>query len=149
MSFGDGTILLGVGEGKTVHVLVNPHTLKLVREEGSAAYSLVETTIVGDGPPLHIHKAEEEAFYVLDGEVNVRLGDRTVKGKAGSFVFIPRGTIHTFSNARSTPAKLLQIFSPPGFEQFFEEIDGLSDLNEIIAIAPKYGMEIVGPPLGA
>ena len=86
---------------------------------------------MGDGPPQHIHNAEEEAFYVLEGDVNIQIG-----------------------NAGSTPAKLLVIFSPPGFEQFFvevvgdEEIDTATFVERGMAAAQKYNLEIVGPPLG-
>jgi oxalate decarboxylase/phosphoglucose isomerase-like protein (cupin superfamily) len=48
---------------------------------------------------------------------------------AGSFVLIPRGTVHTFWNAGSTPAKLLVIFSPAGFEQFFVEVVGDEEID--------------------
>jgi hypothetical protein len=73
---------------------------------------------------------------------------------AGSFVLIPRGTVHTFGNAGSTPAKLLVILSPPGFEQYFieivgdEEIDTATFIERGMAAAQKYNLEIVGPPLG-
>ncbi len=107
----------------------------------------------GDGPPQHIHKTEDEAFYVLEGEINVLLGERTIRAKAGSFVLIPRGTVHTFSRVGQEPAKLLAIFSPPGVEQFFDEAvdldvtDTEAYVAKAIALAEKYNMEIVGPPL--
>ena len=104
---------------------------------------MLEVNVTGGGPPQHIHKAEEEGFYVLEGEVNIKIGDRTIVGTAGSFVVIPRGTVHTFWNAGSKPSKLLVIFSPPGFEQFFFEAG-----DEELDIAKKYNIEVVGPPLG-
>ena len=105
------------------------------------------------GPPQHIHKAEDEAFYVLEGEVAVLLGERTIRATAGSFVLIPRGTVHAFSRIGQEPAKLLAIFSPPGFERFFEDAVDLdvtdtdAYLAKANALAEKYNMEIVGPPL--
>ncbi len=115
---------------------------------------MLEVVVAGDGPPQHIHKAEEEAFYVLEGEVNIKIGEQTIRGTVGSFVLIPRGTIHTFWNAGPTHAKLLGIFSPPGFEQFFvevvgdEEVDTATFVERGMAVAEKYNLEIVGPPLG-
>jgi quercetin dioxygenase-like cupin family protein len=154
MSFSDGGITLGPGEGKTIEVPGHPITYKATKEDTEGAYSLLEVTVISDGPPQHIHKAEEEAFYVLEGEVNIQIGDQTIRGMAGSFVLIPRGTVHTFGNAGSTPAKLLVILSPPGFEQYFieivgdEEIDTATFIERGMAAAQKYNLEIVGPPLG-
>jgi mannose-6-phosphate isomerase-like protein (cupin superfamily) len=125
-----------------------------MKEDTGGAYSLLETIVTGDGPPQHIHKAEEEALYVLEGEINIKMGDQTIRGTAGSFVLVPRGTVHTFWNAGSTPAKLLGIISPPGLEQFFievvgeEEIDAATFAERRMAVAQKYNLEVVGPPLG-
>jgi mannose-6-phosphate isomerase-like protein (cupin superfamily) len=154
MSFSGGGINLGPGEGKTINMLGISITFKAMKEDTGGAYSLLEAIVMGSGPPQHIHKAEEEAFYVLEGEVNVQIGDQTIRGAAGSFVLIPRGTVHTFWNAGSTPAKLLGILSPPGFEQFFIEVVGEEEMDTAtlaergMAAAQKYNMEIVGPPLG-
>ena len=119
------------------------HILKATKQDTAGAYSLIEANITGGGPPQHIHKAEEEAFYILEGEVNIKIGEETIRATVGSFVVIPRGTVHTFWNAGPTPSKLLVIFSPPGFEQFFFEAG-----DEEIDMAKKYNIEVVGPPLG-
>jgi quercetin dioxygenase-like cupin family protein len=119
---------------------------KAVGGDTGGNYSLIECTIMGEGPPPHIHQAEEEAFYVLEGEVNVQLGDTMVRGTAGSFVLVPRGTVHTFSKVGDEPAKILVIISPAGLEQFFTEIDGVTDVDKILTLAPKYNLEIMGPP---
>jgi quercetin dioxygenase-like cupin family protein len=146
MSFGNRSIVLGPGEGEVVSVLGDPYTYKVVGGDTEGNYSLIECTTVADGPPPHIHKAEEEAFYVLEGEVNVTIGDQTIRGAAGSFVLIPRGTVHTFSTVGTEPAKMLLIISPAGFEQFFTEIDGVTDVDKIMTLAPRYNLTITGPP---
>ena len=154
MSFADGSITIGPGEGKTIQVPGHPITYKATKEDTGGAYSLLEAMITGEGPPQHIHKTEEEAFYILEGEVNIKIGEQTIRGTVGSFVLIPRGTVHTFWNAGPTPSKLLGIFSPPGFEQFFvevvgdEEIDTATFVERAMTVAQKYNVEIVGPPLG-
>jgi mannose-6-phosphate isomerase-like protein (cupin superfamily) len=145
MSFPHGEIVLGAGEGKTISVLGASYTYKAAKEETRGAYALIEHTVAGDGPPPHIHATEEEAFYLLEGELNVVIGERTVTAKAGAFVLVPRGTVHTFSKAGTASAKVLVIISPAGFEKFFEEIAGPPDLDKIKALAPKYNLEIVGP----
>jgi quercetin dioxygenase-like cupin family protein len=146
MSFHHGGSILGAGAGKTISVLGDSYTYKAAKEETGGAYALIEGTVVGDGPAPHIHTTEEEAFDVLEGELNVLVGERPVTATAGAFVLGPRGTVHTFSKAGTASAKILIIISPAGFEQFFEEIAGPPDLEKLMALAPKYHLEIVGPP---
>jgi len=143
MSLGQGRVVLGTGEGKTISVLGDSYTYKATKEETGGAYALIEVTIVGDGPPPHIHATKEEAFYVLEGELNVLIGESTIKASAGAFVLVPRGTVHTFSKVGGASAKVLIIISPAGFEKFFEEIAGPPDFETIMALAPKYNLEIV------
>ena len=145
MSFRHEGIVLGAGEGKTISVLGDSYTYKAAKEETGGAYALIEGMVVGDGPPPHIHATEEEAFYVLEGELSVLIGERSMTATAGSFVLVPRGTVHTFSKAGTASAKILIIISPAGFEKFFEEIAGPPDLEKIMSLAPKYNLEIVGP----
>ena len=120
---------------------------------------MFESVVPGNGPTQQIHKTEEEAFYVLEGEVNIKVGEQIVRGTAGSFVLIPRGTVHTFWNVGPTPAKLLVIPYPPGFEQVFaevcgdlgeeaEELDRATYVERPKAVSEKYNQEIVGPPRG-
>ena len=159
MSFVHGAITLGPGEGRVIQAPGHSITLKATAEGTGGAYSLLEVVVPGNGPTQHIHKTEEEAFYILEGGVNIKIGDETIRGTVGSFVLIPRGTVHTFWNVGPTPAKLLVIFSPPGFEQFFfevwgergedeEEMDHATHIERLKAVSEKYNVEIVGPPLG-
>ncbi len=73
------------------------------------------------------------------------MGGQSVRGKAGFFVIIPRGAVHTFWGV-TKPAKLLKTISPPGFERFFEELDGVTDLARIAAVSSKYSVEFVEQP---
>ncbi len=98
------------------------------------------------GPPLHIHKEEDEFFYVLDGEFAIQLGDCIRMAPAGSFVYIPKNVEHTYRNVRETPGKLLGGVTPAGFEEFFEELPGV-DAETIEALAKKHAMDSVGPPI--
>ncbi len=115
---------------------------------------MLEVELDGDGPPLHIHKSEDESFYVLEGEINLLVGERNIRATAGSLIFVPKGTIHTFSQIGHQPAKFLVTYSPSGFEKFFDEaVDlGVMDTEAYItkanALADKYNMEVVGPPIG-
>jgi len=155
MSTNDGNIVLGPGEGKIILVPGHRVTHKISGEDTGGRFLLMEVELTGDGPPQHIHKTENEAFFVLEGEINVLLGERTFIAKVGSFVRIPRGTVHTFCRIEKKNAKLLAMFSPAGFEKFFDEAVDLdvTDTEAYIAkakaLANKYNMEIVGPPLDA
>ena len=89
------------GEGPSVE---NPTggrlTFKAMGDETGGALTVVEATAApGEGPPLHVHRGQDETIYVLNGRYRVRLGERDLDAPAGAFVFIPRGTSHTWQNA--------------------------------------------------
>ena len=155
MSTSDENRVLAPGEGVMVPVPGHKITHKLSGEDTGGAFSLLEVELDGDGPPQHLHKNEDEVLYILEGEINVLLGERTFRAKAGAVVRIPRGTVHTFGRVEKKNAKLLIMFYPPGFEKFFDEAVGLdvTDTKAFVAraeaLAGKYHMELVGPPLDA
>jgi mannose-6-phosphate isomerase-like protein (cupin superfamily) len=68
------------------------------------------------GPPAHVHRDEDDAFYVLDGEMSFVLGEETVAAPAGTFVLVPPGIEHTFVNHTTTPVRMLNIHAPAGFD---------------------------------
>ncbi len=80
MSFSIQPTMLGPGEGRVIQVPGHPITYKATAEGTAGAYSLLEVVVAGNGPTQHIHKAEEEAFYILEGEVNVKVGEQTIRG---------------------------------------------------------------------
>ena len=147
MSSGDRTIILGPGEGQIESVLDLRFRFVVEGPDTRNAYAVVEITVAkpGDGAPQHIHKEEDEAFYVLEGEVKILVGDRTIVGTPGTFVHIPNGMVHAYAHAGKTPGRFLVFISPAGFEQFFKEVAGPPDMDKVNAVAQKYGMEIVGP----
>jgi quercetin dioxygenase-like cupin family protein len=111
----------------------------------------------GFGPPRHIHHQEEEASYLLDGEMTVQCGDREWTAGPAGFVFLPRGIPHAFVVTRG-PARGLQITAPSGFERFIAELgrpadrpglpDGMPpDIAALSEAGNRYGYETVGPPL--
>lgn len=93
----------------------------------------------GGGPPAHIHTREEEAFYVLSGELVFLAGEDEVRAPAGTFVNIPRGTKHRFRNDSASEAELIFWFAPAGIEGLFRELG--EHPEDIIAIGEKYGVE--------
>jgi len=97
---------------------------------------------VGAGP--HHHRERDELFYVLDGEVVLRIGDETHTARAGTFAFVPRETVHGFHNASRDSATLLVVHHPAGFEQFLEEMQTLAarqgSKEERAALAARFDM---------
>jgi quercetin dioxygenase-like cupin family protein len=92
----------------------------------------------------HYHTKIEEIFYVLEGELTLRAGDRVVRGGPGTFVFVPIGAAHSFGNPGSSPARMLLVTAPPGHERYFEELSALlaqggpPDPEAIAALRRKY-----------
>jgi mannose-6-phosphate isomerase-like protein (cupin superfamily) len=151
--------LVAPGEGPVVWFLANRMTIKATAETTGGRYGLVESLIApGFSPPLHVHHREDEAFWVLEGDVTMRCGDRTFRAGAGAFAFLPRGVPHTFVVEGDRPARMLTLLSPGGCEAMFVEAgrpaghDGLPptappDIARLKQVSEKYGSEIIGPPM--
>lgn len=148
-------IILGPGEGRTVPG-TDAITLKATGEETGGSIGFLEATSApGTGPPRHIHRSHDELFYVLEGEFLFLVGERQVSALPGTFVFIPRGTVHAAKVTGSVPGKVLAAYIPGGLEQSFEEFARLrtehgedTDRGRTVAeINEKYDSEFVGPPL--
>lgn len=153
MATDNNGIILGPDEGKVVLVPGHKIIHKVSGEDTGGAYSMAEVHLKGDGPPQHIHLAEDESFYIVEGEVKFLVGEKTFVAKAGAFVLIPKGTPHTFTRVEQKPAKFLVVYSPAGFEKFFDEAVDLdvTDTETYVvkaeALAKKYNMQVTGPPL--
>lgn len=147
------------GEGEAVWAVGDTYTFKGVSENTGGALALVEASIPPQsGPPPHLHHREDEAYYVLEGEIEVLDGDRTFVARSGSFVFIPRETVHRFKNIGTQTAKMLALAIPAGLEKFLREVGqpaqegqtapplGPEEAERTLAAAPRYGMEVQLPP---
>ncbi len=154
------TTYIPPGEGKSFWVAGEElATIKVRSENTGGAYAIVEMTCPPQvGPPPHIHHTQEEAFYVLEGEMEfVTDATTTTRATAGSLVSIPKGVLRDYRNVGSGPARVLVLFAPGGFEGFFEEVGELvtdqsappedpPDVERLVATAAKYGAEIPPPP---
>ena len=70
-----------------------------------------------DGPEPHVHDAEDDAFFVLEGELTFVLGEEELPAPAGTYVLVPPGVRHTFRNRRDEPARVLNVHAPAGFDR--------------------------------
>jgi mannose-6-phosphate isomerase-like protein (cupin superfamily) len=126
--------------------------LKIGSQETGGRYSLLEdVTPPGGGTPLHVHHREDEGFYVLEGEYLFEADGKRFEARTGDFVFVPRDIPHRFRNIGKTNGTILLTLEPGGLEIFFEELAAMSGSPDPARVAPifeKYGLELLGPPLG-
>jgi len=109
---------VGSDRGEALNWIGELTILRVTGEESGGRYTLAEVWVTPEGlVPLHVHHREDEAFYVLEGDLTFYVGDRTYEAPAGSFVFGPRDVPHRYV-VNSPTARLLMIFSPAGFEEF-------------------------------
>jgi quercetin dioxygenase-like cupin family protein len=126
-------------------------------EESGGAYFVMEARVPpGGGPPPHIHTREDETYYLLEGQIEVLLGEETVVAGPNDFVNIPRGSLHCFSNKGTETARMVLTFTPAGIEGWFEEClerapnqvhEAPDNIDEVVAryvaAARRYGSEFV------
>ncbi len=135
------------GENRTLgfsHIAFKTST----QETGGDLFIIEHTNLLAGGPPLHFHLAQDEWFYIMEGEVLFQVGEKRLRLKPGDSVLAPRKVPHAFTGAGTKPAKMLIAFTPAGkMEQFFHDTaNGKADLMDA-ALFRKYDMELVGPPL--
>jgi mannose-6-phosphate isomerase-like protein (cupin superfamily) len=147
------------GEGRVVAVVGDVYRFLATGEDTNGKYALWEALVPpGGGPPPHVHSREEEGFYILEGEITFTIGGQRLVAGAGMFTNMPVGTPHSFKNESSKPAKMLISVAPAGLEKMFFEFgvplpDGSTtalpptkeEIEKLLAIAPRYGIEIMLP----
>jgi len=156
---GKGAIFVAPGEGRSLWVADGMMTSKASADDTSGAYALTDSTVPPQGGPSpHRHHREDEVFWLLEGELGVLVGQSTFRVGAGSFVYLPKGVLHSYRNASDGPARFLTLMVPAGLEAFFLEAGapgtdlsspppfGEEDIVRLLEAAPRYGVEIP-PPL--
>jgi len=145
---------LPAGEGETLWVLGVFATLKVQSNDVSFYEGIVPPEA---GPPSNVHHQQDEAYYVLEGTFSFLSGDETINTGPGSFVWIPRGTVHTFKNIGESTGKLLISSTFPGsHERFFREVgvpvddiatfeppEGPPDMEKVLASAERNDIHFV------
>jgi mannose-6-phosphate isomerase-like protein (cupin superfamily) len=145
-------VVLKPGEGRALPL----GPIHMVVQEGGAytrgTLGIAEFEVAPHAPtpPPHIHHAHEEGFYVLEGELEFLAGTQTVRAGQGTFVMVPIGTIHTFSNPTDKPARFLNTFTPPLYIGYFEELSTLIHASaspptpqQLAELMARYNTEVV------
>ena len=123
-------IILAEGEGRKYNCGTMTAIFKADENETDNRYSVSEWWLEpnSDGPGAHLHEANDEVFYVLDGTISILVGDKWIKANKGAFIRIPANTMHDFKNETEYKTGVLNFFTPGGFErnmpaivQWFEE----------------------------
>lgn len=138
-------------------------TVRMSHAEGRDGISIVEFRVPhGDSPPLHIHRTEDEAFYVLNGVLHVRVGDSDVRIGAGGTALVQTGVPHTYVVESPEGACFLAILTHGDFERFVRAMSRPATRPELptpqgppspaqaealAQAAREHGIEFVGPPL--
>jgi mannose-6-phosphate isomerase-like protein (cupin superfamily) len=143
------TRVLGPADGRTGFLGSIGVRFMIDGGESGGGFSLVEHPMSARAlaAPLHLHTREDEYSYVLEGRVGALLGDEVVIGEAGDLIFKPRNQWHTFWNAGDEPARILEIISPAGFEEFFSELVDLGGVAQaepetLMALTQRYGLQL-------
>ena len=135
-------------------------TLTYIRAGGEStggALSVVDQVIpAGFESPWHLHRDEDESFFVIDGRVSVFVDGKTIRLGPGGFAFGPRGIAHGFRIDGDNPARVLLISNGPGFAEFVREVSIAADaavlptptepdVPALIAAAARRNIDILGP----
>jgi len=100
------------------------------------------------GSPVHTHRHEDEWSYVLEGRIGVQVGADTYEARPGDLVRKPRGVPHAFWNPTDEPARMLEVITPAGFEDYFARLGALlrvdqpPDMDALGAVAAEFGLEV-------
>jgi quercetin dioxygenase-like cupin family protein len=153
-------IALQPGKGEALWFMDFLATIKATAEETGGRVAVIHHAGPKDsGSPLHVHHRENEWFWVLDGELTIWVGGQVIQAPAGSFVFGPQHTPHTFTVSSPGGARFLLVTEPAGFEGFMRSCaqparsltlppppSAPPDPGQLTAIAAEYGIDILGPP---
>ena len=135
------------GEGEILTLLGEPRAIKVLPSENQGAYLQFETSHAPGMPiPLHAHRDEDEAFYVLAGEFEFMVRAEKMTATAGAVLFAPRGALHGFTVVGRNPGRLLITVSPgTQHERFFRDVLEIertrrkpSERSELFSLAQKH-----------
>ena len=138
-------IVVPLASGKVLEFLGVTH--KLTHQHTGGAYYLFEFEFDPEsGNRLHVHQHEDEVVHVLEGEIEIRLGDQTLRASTGGVAHLPKRIPHALHNPLKTRSRYLGLAVPGGMENFFDELSAAQEaglLNDAThkRISRKYGIE--------
>lgn len=145
------TVIHAHDERKVIYGAGDEYYYFATGQETDGHYFFLEGVVPpGGGPPPHIQTREEEAFYILEGEVTFYAEGNEVIARAGTFLNIPKGVKHNFRNNAQTTARMLIVFAPAGIEGLFDQMGATeampappdsSPLEALNAVGAAYGLE--------
>jgi mannose-6-phosphate isomerase-like protein (cupin superfamily) len=149
-------IALAADEGRRFSIGPDQVTVKGV-SPGDGGFAVVDYRAAPGvpGPPVHVHADIDEAWYLLDGTLDVLVGDERRRVEPGGFVLVPASVPHGFANAGSGWARWIGILSPGTALTMLEELgalmpeDGAPDVDAVVAMLAGYRTAVVGPPLAS
>jgi quercetin dioxygenase-like cupin family protein len=124
---------------------------KIDGSETRGTLSIVEHPFaVGALVDPHVHTLEDEFSIVLEGQIGFRSEDQEVVLGAGGYIIKPRGEVHAMWNAGMTPARMIEVISPAGLEEFFRRVAdmaerGAPDFEALASLADRYGVTFAQP----
>ncbi len=141
-----GPVVTAAGEGQTWNVVGDQMTCKVASEQTEETYAVIEELSPPQGgTPLHVHRATDEVFYVVEGEYQVVCGDNKFNAPQGTLFAVPKSSPHSLRNISAVASRVLVTLIPGGFEKFFEEANGVTDPEQLVEIAKRHDVEFLPP----
>lgn len=151
-----------VSDQTIIHAAGDIYRFLATAEDTDGAYALWHATIPpGGGPPLHVHHNEDERFDILTGHLRFRVNEKELQAGPGDSLIANREVPHAFFNDTDEPATMLIHVTPGGMEKMFHEFgkvvvspDAVPEpvtqdhIDQIIEVTKRYGIEVLGPPIG-
>jgi mannose-6-phosphate isomerase-like protein (cupin superfamily) len=121
----------------------------LVKPGSAKGFAVFVSTFppLGSGPPLHHHNSYDEAFYVLNGEMEFCVDGEIARVPAGSLAWVPRGAIHSFRNPCTVPIHMLVVTTPEAIDLIIRMPEGLHNPDAMPALFAEHDSHIDGPAL--
>jgi len=147
---GPAPVVIQAGEGKPVDAFGSEIVFMLTAEHTGGSLTLGLATVPPrEGPPAHVHQAEDELFVIAEGRYEIFDGERWTEAGPGAVVYLPRGSVHTFRNAGETPSRHWVLTTPSGFERFYEKSaevfaqGGPPDMERVLEICREHDIAFV------
>jgi mannose-6-phosphate isomerase-like protein (cupin superfamily) len=143
-------------EGQAVWFLDSLLIVKATGEQTAGAFGLIDNLMPPGDSPYHLHHNEDEAFYLYEGQMTFYVGGEKIEAKPGTWVYGPREVPHGFRIEGFSPARMLLLNTPAGFERFPVEVGEpakeltlppaeVPDMDRLMSVAAKYDIDILGP----